>query len=157
MKEQLEGRCQCGDVTYRVTGETIALFACHCTECQCQAASAFGMALWVQNYDKELLTGSTRSWARTMSSGKQLVGEFCPSCGTRLFHQVAGQSEVMSVKPGTLNNTQFLNPVGHIWTRSAQPWVNIPAGILQYPGNPPDFEAIFAAWREQKNARGRRA
>lgn len=152
MKEQLKGRCQCGEVTYRVSGETIALFVCHCTECQCQAASAFGMALWIQNYEKELLTGSTVSWARTMPSGKQLVGEFCPSCGTRLFHQVAGQSKVMSVKPGTLNITQSLNPVAHIWTQSAQPWVKIPDGILSFAGNPPDFEAIFEVWRAQKNA-----
>jgi hypothetical protein len=115
------------------------------------------MALWVQDYEKELLRGLTHSWARTTTSGKNLVSEFCPACGTRLFHQVAGQSKVMSVKPGTLNSTHFLSPVAHIWTRSAQPWVNIPTGVLQYPGNPPDFEAIFAAWREQKNAPGRRA
>lgn len=154
MNEKLEGRCQCGAVTYRVTGTTIALFACHCTECQRQAASAFGMALWVQDYEKELLSGSTRSWVRTMPSGKQLVGEFCPSCGTRLFHQVAGQSRVMSVKPGTLNSTQSLFPVAHIWTQSAQPWVKMPEGVLQYDGNPPDFDAVIAAWKAQKDATG---
>ena len=155
MIERLEGRCQCGDVTYRIDGETIALFVCHCTECQCQTASAFGMALWLQDYEKELLTGATRTWARTMPSGKQLIGEFCQSCGTRLFHQVAGQSKVMSVKPGTLNNTKSINPVAHIWTRSAQPWVKIPSAVLQYSGNPPNFEAIFAAWRVEKNDGGR--
>ena len=154
MKEQLEGRCQCGGVTYRVTGETIALFACHCVECQRQAASAFGMALWIRSYKKELLTGSTRSWARTMPSGKQLVGQFCPLCGSRLFHEVEGQSEITSVKPGTLRHTFSLGPVAHIWTRSAQPWVTIPGNVLQYSGNPPDFEAIFAAWRVNKKAKG---
>lgn len=129
----------------------------HYTECQGQAVSAFGMALWLQDYEKELLTGSTPSWSRIMPSGKQLVGDFCATCGTRLFHQVAGQSKVMSVKPGTLRNTQSLDPVAHIWTGSTQSWVNIPEGILEYTYDPPDFEAIFVAWRAQKNARGRRA
>ena len=92
-----------------------------------------------------------------MPSGRQLVGEFCPSCGTRLFHQVAGQSRVMSVKPGTLHDTQFLKPVAHIWTQRAQPWVSIPEDALRYPANPPDFEAIFEAWRAQKNASRRPA
>ncbi len=157
MKEQFEGQCQCGDVTYRVTGESIALFACHCTECQYQSASAFGMALWVEDYEKELLTGVTHFWARTMPSGKELVGSFCPRCGTRLFHQIAGQSKVMSVKPGTLSTTQSLNPVAHIWTQSAQRWVIIPESVLRYPGNPPDFDTIFQAWRSQKNALRRNA
>ena len=157
MIEELKGRCQCGDVTYRVTGETIALFVCHCTECQCQAASAFGMALWLQNYEKTLLTGTTKSWARTMPSGKKLVGEFCPSCGTRLFHQVAGQSKIMSVKPGTLDDTQHLVPVAHIWTASAQSWVHIPESALRFSGNPPDFETIFAAWKVQKSEIARNA
>jgi hypothetical protein len=84
--EEFEGRCQCGQVRYRVVGETVALFVCHCTECQRQSASAFGMALWLRNCDKTLLTGQLRSWSRTTSTGRQLVGEFCPRCGTRLFH-----------------------------------------------------------------------
>lgn len=157
MTEEIEGGCQCGDVTYRISGETVALFVCYCTECQRQSASAFGMALWLQDYEAKLITGTTRSWSRTMPSGRNLVGEFCPSCGTRLFHQVAGQSKVMSVKPGTLNITKLLVPVAHIWTASAQSWVNIPEGVLRYPGNPPDFEAIFEAWRSQKDEIGRRA
>lgn len=154
MREQFKGQCQCGEVTYQVTGETIALFVCHCTECQHQTSSAFGMALWIEDYDKKLLTGTTRSWSRIMPSGKQLVGEFCPSCGTRLFHQVAGQDKMMSIKPGTLNTSRVLNPVAHIWTQSAQPWVDIPEGVLRYPANPPNFEAVFEAWRTQKNTSG---
>jgi len=156
MKEHLEGQCQCGQVTYRVSGKTIALFVCHCTECQHQSASAFGMALWIRDYLKELRTGSTAEWTRTMPSGKQLVGEFCPVCGTRLFHQVAGQSEIMSIKPGTLNIALPLDPVAHIWTQSAQPWVSIPENVLHYPGNPPDFDAIIETWKTQKNASGAR-
>jgi hypothetical protein len=58
----------------------------------------------------------------------------------------------MSVKPGTLNSTQSLSPVAHIWTQSAQPWVKIPEGVLQYDGNPPDFDAVISAWKTQKDA-----
>lgn len=157
MNEKIEGQCQCGEVTYRITGETVALFACHCSECQRQSSSAFGMALWISGYEKLVLTGTTCSWARTMPSGKGLVGEFCSLCGTRLFHQVAGQSKVMSVKPGTLNSTKALDPVAHIWTSSAQSWVKIPEGVLQYSENPPDFEEILEVWKTQKTAARKRA
>ena len=152
MLELFEGQCQCGELRYQVTGETVTLFVCHCTECQRQSSSAFGMALWLRNYSKTILTGVLGAWVRRTPSGRELVCEFCPSCGTRVFHQVAGQTETMSIKPGTLDKTIGLEPVAHIWTSRAQPWVRLPEGCLLYQENPPDFAEMFAAWRAQKAA-----
>lgn len=56
--ETFEGQCQCGEVKYRVTGTVATLFTCHCTECQRQSSSAFGMALWVRNAALELASGA---------------------------------------------------------------------------------------------------
>jgi hypothetical protein len=144
--ELFEGRCQCGKLTYRVTGETAALFVCHCNECQRQSASAFGMALWLRNYDKRV-SGELGSWTRTMPSGKELICELCPGCGTRLFHRAAGQSEILSIKPGTLDTPFGPAPVAQIWTSRARPWVRLPEVALSYPENPPSFDEMFAAWR----------
>ena len=149
-REVFEGRCQCGQARYRITGESVALFVCHCTECKHQSASAFGMALWMRKFSREMLGGALGSWVRTTPSGKQLIGEFCERCGSRLFHQMADQADTMSIKPGTLDTALELEPVAHIWTSSAQSWVQLPSSILSYPANPPTFEEIFAAWRLQK-------
>jgi hypothetical protein len=148
--ERFEGRCQCGQARYRVAGETIAFFICHCTECQRQSASAFGMALWLRSFSKQVFGGELSAWSRTTPSGKQLVGEFCSRCGTRVFHQVADQADILSIKPGTLDATLDVEPVAHIWTSSAHSWVQRPAHTLSYPGNPPTFGDIFAAWQAQK-------
>ena len=149
--ESFEGQCQCGKHRYRVSGDAVALFACHCTECQRQSSSAFGMALWVQGYDKRVSGGELGRWTRRTPTGKQLTGEFCTACGTRLFHQMAGQAELMSIKPGSLDRAGELEPVAHIWTSSAQRWLR-PAleGSLCYSENPPGFEEMFAAWRARK-------
>ena len=146
MGEVFEGRCQCGEVKYRVAGTAATLFACHCTECQRQSASAFGMALWIRHGQVALLGGQLKEWTRVMPSGRSMVCSFCPTCGTRLFHQVLGQSAYLSIKPGTLDNPGAFTPVGHIWTASKLPWVAIPPGSLQYVGNPPDFDELLAAW-----------
>lgn len=145
-----EGSCQCGEVRYRLTSESIALFVCRCTECQRQAASAFGMALWIQEYDKKMFSGVTKTWTRFMPSGEQLVGEFCQACGIRIFHQISGLSKVLSIRPGNLANTKVLRPVAHIWTDSAQPLVLMPGDSLPYPGNPPDYGQIREAWGRQQ-------
>ncbi len=152
MAEIFEGRCQCGEVSYRLTGEPINFFACHCKECQKQSASAFGLALWVTNFTFEKLDGDIASWTRTTPSGQAMIGEFCKHCGTRLFHRQSNNPQVISIKPGTLENLSRFEPVGHIWTSEKQTWVEIPGGCLTYSENPPDFKAMLDTWQQrQKN------
>jgi hypothetical protein len=146
MNETFEGQCQCGNVRYLVTGKPVTLFACHCTECQRQSSSAFGMALWIRDATVELLRGELKEWIRETPSGKRMACQFCINCGTRLFHQILGQSDLMSIKPGTLNDTKALKLAGHIWTRSKQAWLQLPSNSLQYPEGPPSFDDLFLAW-----------
>lgn len=164
MAEKLElfhGQCQCGAVVYRVAGESLALFACHCAECQKQSSSAFGMALWVRPRSVQL-SGQLQTWMRPTPSGKQMRCSFCPTCGTRVFHQMTDTEAILSIKPGTLDDTSGLRPVAHIWSRSAQPWLDLDAlsarrgtgsfGCLVYPENPESFEPIFESWRLAKQS-----
>lgn len=146
MKQVFDGQCQCGAITYRVAGESATLFACHCTECQRQSASAFGMALWIKEPVTELLSGRTKEWVRDLPSGRRMSCHFCVDCGTRLFHSVVGQTQVISIKPGTLTDTKDLKPVGHIWVKSKQKWFTIDEGTLQYQGNPDTFDDLICAW-----------
>lgn len=146
MRQVFEGHCQCGAVAYRVTGVTATLFACHCTECQRQSSSAFGMALWVREPSVELVSGAVKEWIRTMPSGRRMSCQFCPDCGTRLFHTAVGHKQLLSIKPGTLRDTSHLKPVGHIWIDSKQKWFQIENATLQYPGNPESFDDLICAW-----------
>ncbi len=146
MKEVFEGNCQCGSVAYRVTGHTATLFVCHCKECQRQSSSAFGMALWIKEPMVKLTSGVLKEWIRTMPSGRKMSCQFCPECGTRLFHKTLGQTQLLSIKPGTLRDTRGLKPVGHIWVDSKQSWFDIQEGVLQFEGNPGSFEDLIHAW-----------
>jgi hypothetical protein len=62
---------------------------------------------------------------------------FCPACGTRLYN-VPGAAAYpnRNIKPGTLDHTSWLAPAIHFWTRSAQPWVTIPATATRYETQP---------------------
>lgn len=104
------------------------------------------MALWVKATSVLLQSGELKDWVRSTPSGKKMIGKFCPNCGTRVFHKVVGQDEVLSIKPGTLYEADRLAPVGHIWTSSKQAWIDIPTGLLQYQQGPPDFKALMNAW-----------
>ncbi len=146
MSEVYEGGCQCGHCRYRITGKSLSLFACHCRECQKQSGSAFGMALWIQHPEIALLSGRLVSWTRETPTGQRMHCEFCPRCGTRLFHRQENRPDMISIKPGTLDDTASLAPVAHIWLDSAQRWSNAGGECLQYPGNPENFAPLIERW-----------
>lgn len=104
------------------------------------------MALWVKDPSVELISGHMKEWIRTMPSGRQMSCQFCPECGTRIFHKALGQTLLLSIKPGTLRNTSNLKPVGHIWVDSKQKWFEIEEDSLQYGGNPESYEDLICAW-----------
>jgi hypothetical protein len=40
-------------------------------------------------------------------------------------------------------------PIGHLWTRSAQPWIRIPDDALSFPGQPDDFMVLVQTWKRR--------
>lgn len=149
MADVLEGGCQCGGVRYRITGTPLTFYACHCTECQKQSASAFGLSFWVKRPDFELVSGEPKVWERPADSGGTTVCAFCPDCGTRLYHFGLQDREILSVKAGSLDGASGFAPVGHIWVRSKLPWVDLSClpGDLVHETEPPDFGEFLRRWR----------
>jgi hypothetical protein len=155
MSEILEGGCQCGAIRYRVTGAPLTLYACHCTECQKQSASAFGLSLWVKRSDLEIVSGEPHHWERLADSGNTTRCAFCPDCGSRLYHEPSDDPGIYSLKGGSLDDIASLTPVGHIWVRSKQPWVDLAClpGDLIFETEPPDFETFKRRWKAASESR----
>ena len=143
----LHGGCQCGHVRYCITEPPLVLYACHCTECQRQSASAFGMSMAVERDALSVDWSRCGTWERVGASGRKVACRFCRLCGARLFHEPARNPAIVNIKPGSLDDVSWLQPVGHLWTTSKQPWVGVPEGVLAYDGQPEDFEDLFTAWR----------
>jgi hypothetical protein len=144
------GGCQCGAVRYEVHGEPVVLYACHCMECQKQSASAFGLSMVVRKEDFALVVGEPRRWRRTAESGRTVTCHFCGDCGSRVYHNSSRGPEFVNVKAGSLDDTSWLRPAGHLWTKSAQPWVEIPADLPCFEGQPDDFAPLIERWRAMR-------
>ena len=137
MANAREGGCQCGAVRYRINGEPIMLVVCHCTECQRQSGSAFGMSLSVRKADFELLRGTLSSFERSSDSGRKVGAAFCPACGVRIYHEPERLGGVaINVRAGTLDDPSGLTPSAHVWTSSKRPWVVIPEGVATFERQP---------------------
>jgi len=136
MSAENEGGCQCGRTRYQVIGEPRQVVVCHCTDCQRQSGSAFGMTMVVDESAFGITKGEPALHRSVSATGRAKVGAFCPDCGTRLYHQLQWRKGAISVKPGTLDDTKWSQPTNHIWTDSKQPWVVIPDGVESHERQP---------------------
>ncbi len=130
------GGCQCGEVRYESLCEPPALCVRHCRECRKQSASAFGISLTVPRTGLRVTQGAPIFWSRPTDSGGRIKCAFCPSCGSRLWHESEGGPETASIKGGSLDNPPDIATAIHIWTSRKLPGVDIPDGARQFPEEP---------------------
>jgi hypothetical protein len=90
-----------------------------------------------------ILQGQPKQWQRVSESGREVSCWFCGECGTRLFHNPTRNPKITNIKPGTLDDTSWLKPVGNLWTRSSQKWVVLSEQMLNYEEQPRDFVQLF--------------
>ena len=139
------GGCLCGRVRYRYTGQPLAFYACHCTDCQRQTGSAFGLSMIVKREDAEILKAEPEVFEISMPDGRTKRGRFCRNCATRVWGEPANFPQIFSLRPGTFDALPEFAPFGDIWTASAQAWVSFTEGP-KFPGQPKNPTALVQAW-----------
>src|SRR5262245_12039368 len=117
------GGCQCGLCRYEIAAAPVALYVCHCRECQKQSAAAFGISVIVNSRDFRLSQGNRQCWSRRADSGRTLDCWFCPACGSRLWHGDKTHAATVSVKGGSLDQPLDLSKAVHIWATRNLPGV----------------------------------
>ena len=142
MKLPLTGGCICGSVRYEITAAPLSVYACHCIDCRRVTSSAFSIGVVVP----ASAFRSTGSDPRTAPGGVTEGGRvktrlICPDCGTWVFgnprvRDAETPDMIRVVRGGTLDDTSWLKPSVHIWTRSKQAWVVLPEGTTLYATQP---------------------
>jgi hypothetical protein len=87
------------------------------------------MSLAVPPQAFRVRSGTLKKYEVRCDSGRIKTCAFCRECGTRIYHQTENG---MSLKAGTLDDTSWLKPDAHYWTKRRQPWVTIPDGVAQF-------------------------
>jgi len=133
MTETHPGGCVCGAVRYRVHGSPMVGTVCHCTFCQRRLASAFAVLASFPQESVELLKGQLTEYEhRSDESGRWLRMNFCPTCGTTVFHTAEIRPGIRTVTGGTFDDPGWFTIDRHIWAQSKLPWVTIPADVASF-------------------------
>jgi hypothetical protein len=143
MKLPQTGGCQCGALRYEITQAPQLVYTCHCTDCQRITSSAFSMALVLPAEAFRLIKGEPQEIQRTADSGLVRTRWTCSKCGSWISAGPRPGSTVRNVRGGTLDDTSWLRPTVHFWTRTKQPWVALPEGDQRFETQPADMQAFL--------------
>ncbi len=147
MTDSLAGGCLCGVVRYVVKTDTMPpCYACHCTDCQTQTGSAFGLQVPLMSDSLEI-SGCLREGKREMPSGS--IGRIycCTVCAVRIYAENGARPGMKILRAGTLDDSASIEPRFHLWTSSKQPWVEIPKDVealAKQPETQQDWMQLFA-------------
>jgi hypothetical protein len=121
------GRCQCGQITYGLSGGLIATAVCHCDHCQRQSGAAFSVNLIV--HESQLaVSGDLSTFEDRGEHGDAVYvyRRFCGQCGTPIFSALVEPAGILAVKAGTLDDKSGVRPTVEVWCDHKQPWVELP-------------------------------
>jgi hypothetical protein len=129
-----EGGCLCGHIRYRTTAAPVRVTICHCTFCQRLTGSAYLVEPIFRTQDVAFSGDTPRTWDhRSDGSGRRVTVSFCGACGTTLYLGFERFPDVLGLCGGTFDDPSWFErgqgKCRHIFTRSAQKGVVLPAGI----------------------------
>lgn len=140
----IEGGCRCGAVRYTLGLDNLPpTYACHCTDCQTWSGSAFSQQAVVAESAIEA-SGPIVIYELTSPSGRVSRQRMCGVCHTRIFNTNSARPGIAVVRAGTLDRSNELIVTAHIWTRSKQPWLQLPDGAPTWSETPPPEEMAKA-------------
>lgn len=140
------GGCQCGAVRYELRAAPLGLYACHCKDCQRFSGTTHTLSMLVRSGDAVLIKGELVGFDKAADSGRVVRMLGCAQCGTKIWNEPLASPGLLIMKPGTLDDMSWARPVGNIWTASKAPWVEIEAAVPNYEGQPPNRDALMAAY-----------
>ncbi|MEZ5789356.1 MAG: aldehyde-activating protein [Nitratireductor sp.] len=146
------GGCQCGQVRYQINAYPLTLYGCHCSECQKQSSSVYGLSLRI----RPVRSVFQANWLNGRARQRQAI----PCFGTTIFAFNAVRAAVSPARPvqggsGWRDDERKgeyfrviaeLEPAGHIWLASRQKGTVIAPGLLEYDGQPENYDALMQAW-----------
>jgi hypothetical protein len=129
-KTEQSGRCECGAVRYRVSGNMRDVVVCHCGQCRRVHGHAPGYSA-ARKAELTIEGAENIAWYRSSDSAHR---GFCKRCGSSLFWRPEGR-ETISIAAGSLEAPTGLQTVRHIFAGDKSDYYEIADGVPQDPGS----------------------
>jgi len=131
----IEGGCRCGATRYALAIDVLPpAYACHCHQCQRWSGSAFAVQVIVPEAALSV-TGPVVVYEKT-TEDRTSTQRICGVCHARIYNSNTRRPDVAVIRAGTLDRSEELDCIAHIFTRSKQAWMTIPEGVANWLEGP---------------------
>jgi hypothetical protein len=148
MSEPIEGGCRCGRIRYRARLDQLPrVYACHCLDCQTWSGGAFSVQ-FILPEDQLEVRGEPALFELISPDGSRTSRQrACPACFARIYNSNTRRPGMVVVRAGTLDRSDELSIVAHIWTKRKMAGIDLPDGVSAWPeGAPPaEFVAVLTS------------
>jgi hypothetical protein len=119
-----QATCTCGQLRVTCEGEPTRISTCHCLACQRRTGSIFGNHAYFPRQNITLIEGIATQFSRIADSGKSLIFNFCPVCGSTIYWEAELFPGLMGVAVGAFGDPHFPPPKHSVWERRQHSWMN---------------------------------
>jgi hypothetical protein len=116
-----EGRCLCGAVRYRVTGEPLWVAHCHCESCRRATSAAFATYAGFPRESFTFVAGEPG----VFQSSPGVERRFCTRCGSPLTYEGERWPTQTHIFVCSLERPGELQPTAHVYTTEQVPWIHL--------------------------------
>jgi hypothetical protein len=134
MPEVKTGKCLCGAVSFRISGEFNRFYLCHCARCRKDSGSAHSANLFSSTAQIVWVSGDENIRRFTLPATRHEKC-FCTNCGSPLPFTQADDG-MLVVPAGSLDSPVDIRPNAHICHGSRADWDNDLASIQRIDGLP---------------------
>lgn len=127
------GGCLCRQFRYEISGSPIAMFNCHCRDCQQSGGGPYSPVVYLPKTAFSVVHGELNHYWTQSSAGGQNKRGFCPECGARISG--AETEESIGILASSLDDPSLFSPQFNIYVADAQPWDAIPTDIPALSGS----------------------
>ena len=110
--KDLEGRCSCGAVRYRLGDAPLFVHCCHCLNCQRHTGSAFVINILIETARVELLQGELSVIDMPRNGGSPNKIFRCAKCLVAVWSEYT-RPELRFVRAGTLGEILTAGPLSN--------------------------------------------
>ena len=114
---EFTGKCLCGRVSYKAHAKPTLILNCHCEDCRRSTGAVYGTNVMVAE-DQVEIHGEVSTFNHKAKSGNIMTKRFCPHCGTLMFGNSSGRTNVVSIRAGTVDQTDIIKPVMNVFVDS---------------------------------------
>ena len=140
------GACRCGACRIEIAVDALPpVYACHCHICQRWSGSAFSLQAIVP--EATLTIGGPVVVYEIVTDDRTSSQRVCSVCHSRLYNTNTRRPGVAVVRAGTLDQSEELACVAHIFTAYKLAWVTIPEDVPSWPEAAAPAEFIAALTR----------